>query len=425
MKITGILFLVATVTLLSCSNSHKPADAEVPEEHDEGIVFLNTLQRKALDLQLGPFSMRNLTTNVKINGQLEVPPSSSAEVTAVMGGNVKEIRVFQGDKVQKGQVLATLQHPDYIALQEEFAEMANKLEFLEMEYERQKELFDNNVGAGRNFQQVKSEYNSAKVRYQGLKSRLELLHLSPEKVKEGEISNTVVVVSPINGYVNRVNIKVGSYVGDRDILFEMTDNSDIHADFMVYEKDVHLLKEGQKIHFTVANLPGKELPATIFAIGKEFEPNARAIHIHANIDEPVSGLIPGMYITGHIHTDEHYTLTLPNDAVVKEGTRSYIFVLDREATGEEHHYEEAGGKESPDKHSKYDHAEGARTAEVRDHDNQDVMAFRMTEVVTGLQDEGYTEIKLLNPLSEETQVVLNAAYYLLADMNKKETEHEH
>ncbi len=425
MKITVILFLVGTVSFLSCSNPNKPADTEVHGEHEEGIVFLNALQRKALDLQLGPFSMRNLTTVVKTNGQLEVPPSSSAEVTAVVGGNVQDIKVFQGDKVQKGQVLATLRHPDYIALQEEFAEMANKLEFLEMEYERQKELFDNNVGAGRKFQQVKSEYNSAKARYQGLKSRLELLHLSPEKVKEGEISNTVVIVAPISGFVNRINIKVGSYAGAQDILFEMTDNSDIHADFMVYEKDVHLLKPGQKVHFTVANLPGKELLATIFAIGKEFEPNTRAIHIHASLDEPVAGLIPGMYLTGHIHTDDHYTRALPRDAVVTEGTRSYIFVLDPEATEEEHQHEEALGKDEQDKHSKYDLAEGEHAADAHARGNHDVMAFRMTEVVTGMQDEGYTGIKLLNPLPEDAQVVLNAAYYLLADLNKKETEHKH
>jgi cobalt-zinc-cadmium efflux system membrane fusion protein len=53
------------------------------------------------------------------------------------------------------------------------------------------------------------------------------------------------------------------------------------------------------------------------------------------------------------------------------------------------------------------------------------MAFRMVEVITGKQDGGYTEIKLLSPLSDDTQIVMNAAYYLLADMKKEETEHEH
>src|SRR5690606_38621962 len=97
---------------------------------------------------------------------------------------------------------------------------------------------------------------------------------------------------------------------------------------MVYENDVHLLKNGQKVDFTVSNRPGEELSATIFAIGKEFEPNTRAVHIHARLDKNPGNLIPGMYVSGHIHTDENYTRTLPNDAVVTEGTKSYIFILD-------------------------------------------------------------------------------------------------
>ena len=88
-------------------------------------------------------------------------------------------------------------------------------------------------------------------------------------------------------------------------LLSITDNREIHADFMVYENDVHLIENGQKVDFTVSNRPGEELSATIFAIGKEFEPNTRAVHIHARLDKNPGNLIPGMYVSGHIHTDEN------------------------------------------------------------------------------------------------------------------------
>ena len=404
---------MAIATLISCNTKNKTAgEGEEHEEHSpEGIVILNKNQREALKLKLGSFQMRNLTTVVKSNGQLEVPPANSADITAVIGGNVKEIKVFHGDKVRKGQLLAVLEHPDYIKLQEDFAEVANRLEFLEQEFERQKELFENNVGAGRDFQQAKAEYNTAKAKYEGLKSRLQLLNLSPDKIMQGNISNTININSPINGFVNEVNIKVGTYVDATNKLFAISDNSAIHADFMVYEKDVYLVKEGQKVHFTVSNRPSEELTATIFAIGKEFEANSRAVHVHAKINEKVSGLIPGMYINGHLHTDENYTRALPNDAIVAEGTKSFIFILDKQAlekhVGEENHEGHEHGDEDDD-----DAAENKT-------------AFRMVEVIPGLKDEGYTEIRLINPLPENTQVVMNAAYYLLADMKKEETEHEH
>ena len=411
MKIKIIIAFIAVTSLMSCNTNDKAAnESEEHEEHsEEGVVVLNKNQRDALNLKLGTFQMRNLSTVVKTNGQLKVPPSGSADITAVIGGNVKEIKVFHGDKVSKGQTLVILQHPDYIVLQEEFSEVANRLEYLKQEFERQKELYENNIGAGRDFQQTKAEYNTAKAKYEGLKLRLKLLNLSPDKVMKGQISNTVTVKSPLNGYVNEVNIKVGSYVDAKDILLEITDNTSIHADFMIYEKDVHLIKEGQKVHFTVSNRPNEEFTATVFAIGKEFETNTRAVHAHAKINETVTGLIPGMYITGHLHTDEKYTRALPNDAIVTEGTKFFIFIQDDE-TPEEHGIDEYSEEENHKEHESID---------IYD-DEHDKMAFKMTEVIPGLKDDGYTEIYLIDSLPENTKVVMNAAYYLLSDLKKDE-----
>ena len=406
-KIIILSTLIATISLISCNSgeSEKSEHGEEHEEHgQEGVVFLNEKQQDALDLKLGSFEMRNLTTVVKTNGQLAVSPSDIADITAVVGGNVKYIKVFDGDKVRKGQVLAVLEHPDYITLQEDFAEKANNLIFLEQEYKRQKELFDNNVGAGKDFQKAKAEYNTAKAKYEGLKLRLRLLNISSEKVLEGKISGTVNITTPINGYVNEINIKKGTYVDPKTKLFEITNNNKIHADFLIYEKDVHLVKKGQTVHFTVSNKPEEEFTAEVFAIGKEFDPNIRAVNIHTKINGDVSKLIPGMYISGHLHTDKRLTKTLPNDAIVSEGTKSYIFILD-ETTKPEHREH---GDENEDEHAEEEH----------------IKAFKMTEVITGQNDDGYTEIKLIEDLPENIKIVLNAAYYLLADMKKEENEHE-
>ncbi len=396
--ITLIIF-IALVTLTSCGSKKESSEEGYKEHAQEGMVILNQKQQEALNLKLGNFQMRNLTTVVKINGELAVPPASSADITAVIGGNVKSIKVFHGDKVYRGQLLAILEHPDYISIQEDFAEVANNLEFLEKEYKRQKELFENKVGAGKDFQEAKSKYNTAKAKYAGLKSRLQLLHLSPEKVKQGQISNTVSIISPVNGFVNEVNIKVGTYVDASSKLFEIMDNNAIHADFMIYEKDVHVLKIGQKIHFTVSNRPSEEFTANIFAIGKEFNANTRAIQIHSKINEKISGLVPGMYISGHLHTDAKFTRSLPNDAIVTEGTKSFIFILDNKAVDTQ--------------------SENRENEQLENYDGHNT--FKMVEVITGQKDNNYTEVNLIDSLPENTLVVLNVAYYLLADMKKDET----
>ena len=398
-----IITILIALVLAGC-NTEKKENYSKEEEHqhsEEGTINLNKKQRDALGLELGSFQMRNLTTVIKTNGQLEVSPDNRAEITTLIGGNVKEIKVFHGDKVNKGQVLAILEHPDFIAMQESYAEFANSLEYLEQEYNRQKELYNSNAGSGKEYQKAKANYFTAKAKYQGLKSRLLLLNLSPERVKEGYISNVISLISPINGYVNEISVKLGTYVSPQDKLFEIIDNKAIHADFMVYEKDIFLLEKGQKIHFTVANRPNDEFLASIFAIGKVFDNNTRAIHIHATIDGNTEGLIPGMYITGHLHTDENYAKTLPNDAIVKEGTKNYIFIVNEEHAHDEEHSHEMENSEDGN------------------------MSFKMVEVIIGKSDDGYTEVHLVDSLDKDVKIVMNAAYYLLSDMKKEETEHKH
>ncbi|MGQ1891414.1 efflux RND transporter periplasmic adaptor subunit [Thermophagus sp. OGC60D27] len=419
--ITKSIIGIALITMISChrggyTTQHHHDHDEHEHHGPEGVVMLTQQQMKALDLELGSFQQRNLNTLVKTNGQLEVPPGASADVTAIMGGNVKEIKVFHGDKVQKGQVLAFLEHPDYISLQEDFIETASRMEFLEQEYARQKELFEKNVTAGKDYQRVKSEYNTLKAKFEGLKIKLRMLNLSPDAVQDGNISATISVLSPLSGYVNDVNIRLGTFVDAKDILFRITDNREIHVDFIVYEKDLHLLKEGQTVKFEVAGLSNEEFSATIFAIGKELDRDSRSIHIHASLDENPGHLVPGMYASGSIYADAGRVVALPDEAVVVEGTKSYIFILDESIDPDDHEHhsmELHGDAESGDDH------------EGDDDQSDPAYPFRMVEVITGKQAGGYTEIKLMETIADDTKVAMNNAYYLLADLKKEETSHEH
>lgn len=413
MKSKLIIYLVL-VTMIACNGGKSTQHHH--DEHvlhgPEGMVILTKRQIDALGLQLGTIQQRNLTTLVKTTGELEVPPSAEAFVSAVIGGNVKSINVLPGDKVSKGQVLAVLEHPDYISLQEDFIEVAGQLNFLEQEYRRQKELYEKNVASGKDFQKVETDYKILKARFEGLKARLQLLNLSPEAVINGIISPTVTVISPLNGYVNKINVRLGTYVNASDVLFCVTDNSHLHADFHVYEKDIHLLKEGQKVTFSVAGNPKEEYTATIFAIGKELDAETRFIHVHAHIDNHFHSLLPGMFISGSIQTDTIFTDCLPNDAVVKDGTKAYIFVLD-----------ESVNTKSLLEH---DHHEDEHTDEATtEHEDEPLYALRMVEVVVGKVSGGFTEIKPMEKLPEDSKVALNNAYYLLADLKKEETSHEH
>jgi cobalt-zinc-cadmium efflux system membrane fusion protein len=204
------------------------------------------------------------------------------------------------------------------------------------------------------------------------------------------ISSRSPVVSPIDGYIEKVQIQIGQYVDPQTTMFEIVDNEHVHADLMVFEKDVHKVKKGQPISFTVQSVPDQVLTATIYSVGKQFEQNPRAVHVHAEIDQKESFLIPGMYINGTIHTAENKVLALPENAIVEDEGITYLF-----------------------------------TAEQHEKNGNTEWSFTPVEIVTGIEKDGWVEVKLLEPLPEGVRVAWNNAYYLISEMKKSQTSHGH
>lgn len=407
------------IILARCNTNPPVEDAARQDEErqrEEGVVSLTQEQITAIGMQTGPLSWRYLGASIKVNGRLEVPPQNEAKVSAYLGGNVRQIQVIEGDQVQKGQTLAYLVHPDLVTIQQDYQTALHRLEFLEKEYARKKKLFDSEIGSGREFQEVESEFKALQSQAAALKVKLNILDLDADAIAAGNLNERIAVKAPISGYIRVVAVVTGQYVQPQQELFEIVDNSHIHADLMVYERDIARVRKGQKVIFTAASMPGKELTATIYSVGKAFEEDPKAVHVHAEIDSGSGDLILGTYLQGRIITDQPHVLALPEGGVVTEGERSYIFILadgkiQANEAVEAHAHE--GDEVQTDEHA------GVSTK------HEEGLAFRMIEVGTGITEAGFIEIKPLTDLPDSVQVVTEGAYYLLAEMKKGEADHIH
>ena len=186
-------------------------------------------------MKVDTLPFRNISSYVEANGQLEVPPQNEAAVTAIIGANVTSIKVIEGDKVSKGQVLAYLSHPDLIKLQTDYSNSWNQLQYLEKEYQRQKKLYEEKVGSGKEYQKIQSDYQSMKGNVKGYEAQLKMMGLGLEKIKQGEIYEQIPVPSPISGHIRLVEVKTGQYVQPQTEMFEIVNINHIHADLMVFE----------------------------------------------------------------------------------------------------------------------------------------------------------------------------------------------
>ena len=321
MRIYKFMIAVLSVVLITACNEKKvePTLAEIPKD-DELITFVELTKEQfdAIDVDFGKIEQKNLSTTIKASGHLEVPPQNKAQVSSYVGAVVKSIAVLEGSKVQKGQTLAILEHPDFIKLQQEYVDAKNSMSFLEKEYQRQKELAANDAGTGKIYQRAESEYNAAKSRITALAGQLRVFSVNMNQLNRGKITSSIVLTAPITGFVGEIKANIGGYAEPNSTLFEIVDNSQIHCDLVVYEKDIFKVKVGQKIHFTLSNVSdnegnfgGKTFEGVIFGINKSFEGGSKAISVHAKIKNDDMALIPGMYVNALIAIGEKESTVVP------------------------------------------------------------------------------------------------------------------
>ncbi len=398
MRMTMLLTVIAF--LGSCTTDKAATVIEEQEdehkEQEEGTakgVLITPAQAEVLGLTTATVVKKSLGNNIKVNGFLDLHPQDEANVNAFIGGNISKIYFIEGDKVKKGQVLARLEHPDYLQMQQELQQSVNELAYLKTEFERKEKLYKEEISSGREFQKARSDYYSTQSKIKGLKAKLKLLNLNVNKVIAGELFPTIPVISPIDGFIGEIYIRIGDFASPGVNMFYITNNAKTHVDFRVYEKDIYKIKVGQKAYFTIANKPGELIEAHIQTIGRTFEDDPKAIHVHAIIDSKVrTDLLPGLYVEGRIVESEHLVDVIPEEAIIKEGNRSFIFI---KATHD--------GEEN----------------------NDEKLAFTVVDVTTGIKDAGFIEVTFAEPLPKGTEVVVKGAYMLSSELIKGELEHEH
>jgi len=375
-KIINYLFLGSMALMFSCSSRSKNNETEsatLSSLKTLNKVSLTNQQFKAISIELGSVEERNISSSIKVNGMLDVPPQNLASISAPLGGFVKSTEFLQGMHVNKGQTIVVMEHPNYIQLQQDYLESKNQLNFLEQEYNRQLDLSKENVNALKSLQQAKSNYFGTKAKVEGLKAKLKLVNINPSDIETGEIKSTINIISPLSGFVSQVNVNIGMYVNPTDMMFRVVDTEHVHAEAQVFEKDIPKLKIGQLARVTLSN-ETKERLARVFLIGKEIT-SERTLRVHCHFVGEDESLIPGTYFSALIETGANTALALPVSAIVNFEGKHFLFI---EKDSAKHIYE-------------------------------------LKEITTGATDSGFTEIigekKLLNDLN--SKIVVKGAFELL------------
>jgi cobalt-zinc-cadmium efflux system membrane fusion protein len=376
-NISLILFGISLIAI-SCKQIPVSVTRET-EVLPEDIVEMREDQIKLAEIELGKIEMQSLGNVLKVNGIISVAPQNLATVCMPLGGFIKNTSLLPGNQVTRGQVLAVVDNQEFVDVQQAYLEAKNKLAFSEADFKRHTDLYKSDVYSEQNVQQVTVEYRNLKALVRSLEQKLILIGIVPEKLKEENISSTVSLVSPIDGFLKSVNINIGKYVSPTEVLFEIVNNDKLFLTLTLFEKDADKVATGQKVKFYINNETEMH-EAVISQTGKSVGSD-RSYMVYATVSSQCKNLLPGMYVNALILESDLRVTALPSDAVVSFDDKDYIFTYEKDK-------EEAG---------------------------KAFTEYRMIEVKKGVSDSGYTEIRLPDGFNiSSTRVVTKGAYSLLS-----------
>ncbi|MFD2933640.1 efflux RND transporter periplasmic adaptor subunit [Spirosoma flavum] len=442
-----VALLLIAGTLTACNpqktssdgeSSESPSDTVTQAHHDEGptasadrsvaapdVIELTSDQLRIGAVSLGKIDYRNLGQRLLVNGRLAVPAQSQITISALLGGFIRSIPLLPGQRVLKGQVLARIEYPELIQLQQDYAENHSRLTYLEAEFARQKELSEQNVSALKVFQQTKSDLGATQARLRGLAQRIRLVGLSPQAALDGKFSALYAVVAPVTGVITRIMATAGQFVQPSYIIAGLTSSQGLYAELTVFEKDLPQLREGQRVTIRLTNENGRERAGHIKLINRSIEAD-RSVRVVAQLDQADARLAPNTFLKATLDLGSSRVTALPEGAIVSAEGKDYIFIqTDEKALGKH----EPGRRTNPE-----EEAEHAKQEEQDHHPGETeppgragpTVQFKQIPVRRGVTEDGYSQVILPANLDlTKTQVVIKGAYAILSQLQAASGEEEH
>lgn len=379
-----IIIFAAISTLNACSGK-KTEETQSQPTAIENTVTLTKDQLKNVGLQTGKPEQKSISSILKVNGIIDVPPQNMLSVSVPLGGYLRSTQLLPGMHISKGDVIAVMEDQQYITMQEQYLTAKSGLILTEAEYNRQKELNASKASSDKVFQQAQNNYTTQKILVKSLSEKLKLISINPDKLDENNISRSISIYSPIDGYVSAVNVNIGKYVNPSDVLFEIVNPADIHLALTVFEKDINQLAVGQKIFAYTNSNPEKKYLCEIILIGKDLS-HDRSIVVHCHFENYDKTLIPGMFMNAEVEIQSEASIAVPSEAIVTFENKQFVFTL-------------------------------------KNSNDTDSYRYEMIEVLSGYSENGYTAITSDNAatLSQQT-IVMKGAYTLLMKMKNESEE---
>src|SRR5690554_237200 len=280
---------------------------------EEEIIALDTgyanEHRKSMLITTTPVNMGDFAHYVEITGA--VLSKKNVNISAEVSGRVQEIKAVEGMRVRKGEVLAEV---DTETVDRNIEEVETQLELAKVIFEKQKRLWDQQIGT--------------EVQFLEAKNRMEILEKNLASVSTQKDRATI--RAPFDGTVEQVNIRLGEMVQPGTPVINFVGESDLYIEGEVSERYVGILDRGDSVEVRFPSI-NRELKTQITAVGGVIDPNNLTFKIEAFLPQG-EGVKPNMISVIRIKDYENKgAVTVPTNLILQDNEGDYVFVVENES----------------------------------------------------------------------------------------------
>ncbi|HAN17803.1 MAG: hypothetical protein A2X13_05935 [Bacteroidetes bacterium GWC2_33_15] len=372
-----VIILFAIYFITSCKTRTTEPVTDNPEITSREIVELSDEQIKAAGIETGKIEKRKISETIECTGFTDVSPKDKATISPVINGFLKDIFVKDGDFVKAGTRIASLTHPDFIALQQQYLENKSQSAYFEQEFKRQGELTVENAASIKNMQKAQSDYWAVQAAYKSGKAQLEMLGVNTSVLEKDEFVKEFYLITPISGYVTNLTGNKGRFIEATDVFCEIINHKNLVINLNIFEKDIHKIMAGQKLDFYPVHSKDVKYKSIIQSIGVSIDNSDRTTKAICMFENSDLSLHPGMSIRAAIIISEKEAHVLPSGAISNYNNANYIFL--KKSNG-----------------------------------------FIQKQIDTGVEQDNFVEIVTLSDEILNSEIVLKGGYYLLSDSEMEE-----
>ncbi len=250
---------------------------------------------------------------VSVSGSV-ASPDAPVLVSFLVSGKVIQVMPREGDYVERGQLLATIDPTDYtLSVQAASAQVKQAkiaLDRSKDEYSRMKFLYESRSLAGNDFEKFKAAYLSAQQQADQA--------IANEKLARKRLGDAS-LHAPGSGFISKRSIEPGETASPGRPAFEIVKLDPVEIAVGVPETDIHLVRVGQKAVITIPAMPSKPFEGTVRVINVSADPNTRTYMTRITVPNPAHVLRVGMVAEARIQGDRVLDLmTLPAEAILRD-----------------------------------------------------------------------------------------------------------